>query len=71
MLAGDMQFIFKKIKLWAGFSDQIKEQKQACLKNSKMDTVILNKTKRQEVQKQIKAASGDFWKKKKKKEADF
>lgn len=57
--------------MWAGFSDQIKEQKQACLKNSKMDTVILNKTKRQEVQKQIKAASGHFWKKKKKKEADF
>lgn len=37
----------------------------ACLKNSKTVTVILNKTKRQEVQKGIKAASGDFWEKEK------
>lgn len=34
---------------------------QACLKNSKIDTVILHKAKRQKVQKGTNAASGVFW----------
>lgn len=34
---------------------------RAYLKNSKTDKVILNNTKRQEVQKGIKEASGGFW----------